>query len=45
MRFKELMEDIERIRTLQNRLAALPENVSDRLLDKIERALKNKGKI
>lgn len=40
MRFKELMEDIERIRTLQNRLAALPENVSDRLLDKIERALK-----
>ena len=40
MRFKELMEDIERIRTLQNRLAALPDNVSDRLLDKIERALK-----
>ena len=40
MRFKELMEDIERIRTLQNRLAALPDNVSDRLLDKVERALK-----
>jgi len=40
MRFTELMEDIERIRTLQNRLAALPENVSNRLLDKIERSLK-----
>lgn len=40
MRFKELLEDQERIRNLTNKMAGLPASINARYLDQIERVLK-----
>ena len=40
MRFKELLEDQERIRNLTNKMAGLPASINSRYLDQIERVLK-----
>lgn len=40
MRFKELVEDQERIRNLTNKMAGLPASINKRYLDQIERVLK-----
>lgn len=39
MRYSDFKEDKERIRNLQSKLNSLPDKVSDRLLDTIERAI------